>query len=263
MFRYLLLLVSLGCSASTVFGQSALERVLVPVVLTGQLPGANGSVWETRLSIANPGTARVVVEGIDPGCNFGLCLEDGAVVEPGSTIFPIPLVTEGALALLLRVGEGGDDLTIQLRVQDVSRQAETWGTIIPVVRERDAFTGKFNLVDIPVDQARSRSLLRVYSFSNDVEGAVFVRIFKIYPGVTLPLQGTIPDVLLGEHTLQLPRGQSSTTPGYAQLPLWLLAEVPDGTRLRIEVSPLTGGPIWGFVSVTNNQTQHVTAISPE
>lgn len=261
MLRSLLILLSLGCAAITVFGQSAPERVLVPVALAGQLAGANGSVWETRLSIANSGTAAVVVDGIDPGCG-GSCVGVDAAIEPGFTIFAEPLVAHGALSLLLRVGEGGDDLTIHLRVQDVSRQAETWGTSIPVVRERNAFTGKFNLVDIPVDNVRVRALLRVYSFANEADGAVLVRIFKTLPEQTLPLQSEIPDVLLGEHILQLPRGQSPTTPGYAQLPLWLLAEVPDGTRLRVEVSPLSGGRIWGFVSVTNNQTQHVTVIAP-
>jgi hypothetical protein len=34
--------------------------------------------------------------------------------------------------------------------------------------------------------------------------------------------------------------------------------------LRIEVGPAPGGvKIWGFASVTNNTTQHVTVISPQ
>lgn len=254
-------LLSLTLFALPLSGQSAPERVLVPLALAGQLPGANGSLWETRLAIANTGTNTVLVEGLDPECGIGFCPPEVDIL-PGFTIFPNPLIANGALSLLLRVGAGGDDLTVHLRVQDVSRQAETWGTSIPVVRERDAFTAKFNLLDIPVDNARLRSLLRVYSFANEAPGAVLVQIYQTLPGQSLSFEDGTRDVLLGEHTLALPAGQSSTSPGYAQLPLWLLGEVPDGSRLRVEVTPVNGGRVWGFVSVTNNQTQHVTVIAP-
>lgn len=261
MLRQLFLVLCLG-SSLTVLAQPAPERVLVPIAIEGQVPGANGSLWETRLAISNPGSAAVVVEGIEAGCN-GICTGVQPIIEPGFTIFPIPLVPNGAFALLLHVGPGGDELDIHLRVQDVSRQADTWGTSIPVVRESDAFTGKFNLIDIPVDNARFRSLLRVYGFANNVDGAVLVRIFKTLPEQREPFHSFVPDALLAEHTLHLPATPSPYAPGYTQLPLWLLPEIPDGTRLRVEVSPLTGGRIWGFVSVTNNQTQHVTVIAPE
>jgi len=207
MLRHLLPLATLAVLSLPLVGQSAPERVLVPLALAGQLPGANNSLWETRLSMANTGTNTVVVEGLDPDCSIGFCPPEVDIL-PGFTIFPRPLITNGALSLLLHVGAGSDALTIQLRVQDVSRQAETWGTSIPVVRERDAFTDTFHLLDIPVDNARARSLLRVYSFANDAPATVLVRIYKTLPEQAISYQDGTPDVLLGEHTLVLPARDS-------------------------------------------------------
>jgi hypothetical protein len=33
-------------------------------------------------------------------------------------------------------------------------------------------------------------------------------------------------------------------------------------RLRIEITEASGRPVWGFVSATNNETQHVTVFAP-
>jgi len=51
---------------------------------------------------------------------------------------------------------------------------------------------------------------------------------------------------------------------YAEVPLNSLFEIQGQDRVRIEVAPLTSGlRLWGFVSVTNNQTQHVTTVVPQ
>lgn len=47
MFRSLLLVFT----AASLFGQPLPERVLVPIAIEGQIAGAGGSLWETRLSI--------------------------------------------------------------------------------------------------------------------------------------------------------------------------------------------------------------------
>jgi hypothetical protein len=63
--------------------------------------------------------------------------------------------------------------------------------------------------------------------------------------------------------IELHASRSEFTPGYADLGLWSVAEIADGSRLRIEVLPETAGAkLWGMVSVTNNDTQHVTIIAP-
>src|SRR5438105_3909947 len=73
-------------------------------------------------------------------------------------------------------------ISLSLRVQDVSREARTWGTTVPVVRERDAFTGRLQLLDVPVDD-RFRVALRVYDFdeppaSGSYDRAVRIRFYQ-------------------------------------------------------------------------------------
>src|ERR1700687_1921032 len=129
---FISLVTAVGVEAQPVL-QPPYERVLVPVVVAAATPGAYGSVWQTELGARNEADQRVVISDTPVGL-CGLC----PPYAPHST-FRIPLnATNPNAGRFLYIGSPGvGNVTFTLRVQDISRQALTWGTAIPVVRDRD------------------------------------------------------------------------------------------------------------------------------
>ena len=159
------------------------------------------------------------------------------------------------------------DLAVTLRSQDVSRQNQTWGTVVPVVTSSSLFAAGFALLDIPVD-SQFRTLLRVYSFNAASEPSVRIRVYSVEPTHPYPDQTVLaPDTLLLETNPQFTLPSSDPLgycPAYAEVPLSANSALANATRLRVDVEPLTGGKdYWGFVSVTHNDTQYVTVIQPK
>jgi hypothetical protein len=178
---------------------------------------------------------------------------------------------------------GAGKVTFSLRVQDISRQSQTWGPAIPVVREKDAFTSTLQLLDVPVE-AHFRSALRIYDFDTGVPDAprqVRVRIFDMC-GIG-PIDRDCSSTALVDTTLALvptslrvvsDRQYPATAmvgnlvgafPQLASVPPTILAfgqSRPAAVRVRID--PITPGlRFWAFVSATNNETQHVTVIASQ
>lgn len=143
---------------------------------------------------------------------------------------------------------------MNLRIQDISRQSSTFGTEIPTIRASAAATKAIDLFMVPSDE-NFRSLLRVYDFDPAPGHAILVRLYK--PTFTLTNPAT--DQLLSETTLnfQVP-SDTFNYPGFTQMGI-----PADVSPVRVEIIPLTEGlRYWGFVSVTNNATQHVTLVTP-
>ena len=58
-------------------------------------------------------------------------------------------------------------------------------------------------------------------------------------------------------------GDPNTTPPQVILNDFL-GSLPLGEPVRIEISPVTpGSAIWAYLSVTHNEAQHITAITPD
>ncbi len=266
-------------AVSAVAQVSDFERVLVPVTITGEVPGAFGSRWVTRLAMTNTADQRVQIFGYDPypgGCLIAVC----PPVPPtpaNETFFPaVPpgTISQGAIIEVDRQYAG--KVRFQLRVQDVSRDTTTWGTEIPVVREGELFTGTFQLLDVPT-MTGFRATLRLYDLGALDNAQVVVRFFRTNPSLQSPVAIVIdpngslpePDTLLAERIVTLAverRGAGSAFDfGYAELSDFLLIpQLQDVNRVRLEVRPATAGlRLWGFVSVTNNETQHVTVVTPQ
>jgi len=245
-----------------------LERVLLPAY-NCYLPGAHGSEWCSTLSAFNSGDERAVFYPVYPG-NVGT--EIGALALPPRRIVAISLLrstgsfTEAApvSARVLYVEPNHvEDLNLNLRLFDRSRTAMTWGTDVPVVREQDLFDQTIQLFPVPL-ASRFRATLRIYDPMRTPDATVSARFFRVTTGdllatrvldlvaLTLPINGTVHDF---------------SYPGLAEIAN--LAELPElqilrsEESVRIEIEPVTPNlRFWAMVSVTNDETQHVTLVTP-
>jgi len=232
------------------------ERVLIPILINDFVPGANGSKWTTEVWAWNAGSEFLDVFG-----NFPVLFQPAPPTPPPLHLVPnlsqriraLPRI-EGGGALLRIPAWPGRSLSFNARVADVSRQASSWGTEMPMVRE-NAFAGTQYLLNVPGDQ-RFRVMLRIYTL--DGAARVHVRgevLSALIPVIDPPIAGPLVDV-----TLDVPApAAGSFFPGYVQLPIG-----PFGVPLQMTISSENPAQkIWAFASVTNNETQHVTLITPQ
>jgi len=154
------------------------------------------------------------------------------------------------------------DLHFQHRVYDVSRRANNYGTELPVIRKKELITRDAHLLNIPTDN-RFRSTMRIYDPANKPGARVRIRYYSM-----------VSDTLLheSEHTLEqaapigYPELDLPARPAYLQLDslTTLFPALSQVERFRVEIEPLTPGlRYWAFVSITNNETQHVTTVTPQ
>jgi len=261
-----LLIITVVCFCGSALGQQQFDRILLPLS-TDHVRGAFGSEWVTDLAVTNVSDIPLTVIGYDrPICPVMCAAEP---IPPRNTIFPSAPRSCPAIAgrfLLVERGRSGD-VAVTLRAHDVSRQNETWGTVIPAVLEKDLFGTRFGLVDIPLD-AQFRTLVRIYDFNPVTGAAVRVRVYAVDPMRAAPdLSKPDPDRLLLELTPRFvtpdadPFGFCS---GYAEVALSGQPVLADTNRVRVEIEPLTNAKdYWAFASVTHNETQHVTVITPQ
>jgi hypothetical protein len=229
------------------------ETILVPVVLFGEWPGAEGSLWRTEFSVyARGGFVR-----FQQFFECGACLPYYDI--PAETDVKLPIGTNpsqppGMLVFLLR--ETAANAIMNLRIRDVSREALTWGTELPVVREKEFHTGSITLTEVPTD-GRFRAALRVYGVDDVPNQSFHIQIYDETTGALL-VDDTRPARYAVEGSPQYP-GTVEVTSLTATYPQVLSAE-----RLRIDVSPTDAARrFWAFVSITNNATQHVTTVTPQ
>jgi len=148
-------------------------------------------------------------------------------------------------------------MTFESRIQDISRQAQTWGTEIRVVREREFTTQPVLLVNVPMD-GRFRLMLRVYDIDGRADAVVRVEVF---PFGSSPV-GQV-DLALAPPSGRHPRYKPSYVQ-YEDLRGLIPPGFNPGAVVGVRITPLTPGlRIWAFISVTNNETQHVTTVTPQ
>jgi len=244
------------------YGNGGYERVLIPFYTAGEVPGAFGSRWVTELVGWNPHPFAVAVYQVPPDTTpFN-------PFDPPASGWGAPLSSfrphlTGSGPAFLHVA-GNSALAFHLRVRDVSRQGESWGTEIPVISERKAFVGESILLnDIPFG-SDARVMLRIYDFDGPTGGDVDVEI-HFNDG-----NGSLSEQFAGAR-IDFPGGayqQYPPAPGYLEVDLTSeLANLPlpaNVTSLRVSVnSPHVDKRLWAFVSVTNNRTQQITTITPQ
>lgn len=241
------------------------EKILIPLT-PERIAGAFGSEWRTDIAVTNLSDTPVGVYGYTGECS----------VEPCSAPPPIPPHATVFIYSMLRppVGQGGylfvdrgrsRDVAITLRSRDVSRGHETWGTVVPVARATDLREGRFGFTDMPTGN-NFRVTLRVYDVNAQTPARARIRVYGVDPARDSP-RTTNPDPLLFEREIVFSQQPTSTHelfhPNYAEIALSSEPALAGSPRMRIEVEPLTGErEYWGFVTVTHNETQHVTVLQP-
>lgn len=210
------------------------EPILFPVSFQG--PGALGSQWVTENFIYSSGQSFFR----DP--------------LPCARCTRSPLAGSNPLFnnsnpwghVLYAMRGTADSLTFASRIRDTSRQALTAGTEVPVVREHD-FRNQLRFLNVPVD-SRYRVTLRLWSLG---DFPAFIATVDSIPAQQQPLiVSNIPGTSMWFGTLDVTS---------------LLTKASNNpTNLAVTVAPnaLTSPPIWGMLSITNNDTQQVTIVSP-
>jgi hypothetical protein len=225
---------------------SVFERILFPILVN--TAGAHGSQWVSEAAIANQAHWSIKahndvlpLECVD--CPLGRLFAPDSYVAVTGDGYP------RGVALLVPRAES-DNLAFSLRVRDTSREAEGYGTQVPVVREKDMFRGvELTLLDIPVDPGY-RTRLRVYAFDT-VEHDAHVtldrggELYNFFVPVRRTCSGAACDAI----------------PWYAELDLPVGAA---GDRVNAYVSiGNQGSPAWAFASITNDETQQVTIVTAD
>jgi len=229
------------------------ERFLLPIIVDGL--GAFGSVWRTTVTMYNAGDARLTPNA--PICNpLILAPCPILVIEPHQTVRPklyAPLYPQlTAPGATVRVPRAlADNLDIQIRVRDMSRESQTWGTELPVVRERD-YRPVVRLHDVPTD-SHFRTTLRMYGYDNS-PFPIDVRVYDETAAHNLIASAIVDKVALPDGTTYAQINSLAET--FPQISSY------ETVSVEVESSFTPRPPMWALASVTNNDTQHVTIITP-
>lgn len=239
------------------------EQVLLPIYVEGVVPGANGTQWATDFWLRNNGTTNVTLAPWDCADNvtcpavFPLTL----VLERGRSIHNPELLSTGGRSNPSQLLYISDDtnVSMSLRVADISRNTLNGGTDLPVVRERDVLTKSAQLFNVPLDAQKFRVLLRIYELAY-TSAEFVVRIYPHDDDSAAPAH----IVTLGATTPQT--GAFRNEAAYAQLDVTDLLKLRKAwpAAARIEVQPVKpGSRFWAVASLTNNQTELVTLVTPQ
>jgi len=239
--------------------EGAFERVLLPIFLQ-PIFGAHGSEFVTDFQAYNRSELPILMYGLQHECDALPCYgppDGGLYFAPRWGLAGSDVQYGGNPGAFVYVPRSqANDLAMQLRVYDVSREATNFGTEIPVVREDDLIFADITLLGVPTD-ARFRNTLRIYGTWG---WNVIVRI-----------EGA--GGYLAEHVVTLSESQTPYDPAYGVFTAFPNDIGPVRVTIDIEppdcciidpLPPLPSPPaIWGFITVTNNDTQHITVISPQ
>ena len=260
-----LLFLTLSLGAQPVFDESY-ERFLLPVYLP-TTPGPFGAEFHSLLTLRNRSTTDSYrVYGIEAWCGANIvCPEpdpnepveivpygQGSLHDDGPVLIPNGRPSRFAYVPMAEA----DRVAMNLRAFDSSRSNTNYGTQIPTPRRRDFTRGRVVLPDVPMGTP-FRKTLRIYS---DRETAVMIS----FEGPEIIGSPTILPPPAAFVTLRA--GENVFDPAYAEF-----ADFPlHGTNVSVVVEalecicspPIPTPPIWAFITVTNNETQHITTIAP-
>jgi hypothetical protein len=123
------------------------------------------------------------------------------------------------------------------------------------------YTGPLELINV-AREARFRIMLRIYALPESSNPMVRVRYYDMSSDRLLFTE----DVVLQTYPLAsgVPGVLSITPSSIARGGIETIPALEGVTALRVEVAPAsTDLRFWAFASVTNNDTQQVTAVTPQ
>lgn len=227
----------------------AFETILLPVFMPA-VSGSFGSQFLTFFSIWNTAPPDIPVFSFAPlPCQLSACVTPEGlfplVMKARASAPMSAFQFDGDPGRLIYIPKGAfDRIAASLRVADVSRSLQTFGTRLPIVPEREFRSDFLALIDVPTS-ASFRNTLRVYSL--DPETSVHIRVIS-----------SDSTRIGSEMDIDLRDPIDMFHPGYAQV-----SDLVTFFGGRIELEPRAPGKrIWAFASVTNNDTQQITVIAP-
>ena len=245
------------------------ERILIPIAPNRPTPGAYGSLWKAVLSLRNVGDQpSEVFHSFEIFHCIGIIIlcEPGAPLQPqttattldsqdlGTIFATIGAAERGPGALMHIERETASNIFFDLLLHELTTADQNQGTHLPVVRESELFDRPIELLNISTrEMARAR--LRLYALPTPTLPWLRIEMY--------PLKGS---ELLGEVTLALTPDVRQNFPHYAEVVLDAPFFSPPASHdwVRLRISPLNSGfKYWGFVSLTNNETQLVSIITPQ
>ncbi|HXI12043.1 MAG TPA: IPT/TIG domain-containing protein [Thermoanaerobaculia bacterium] len=253
-------------------GKFSYERFLIPTLIQepAGLPGAFGSLWQTVLTIFDPyGPQMRATQSPDADCAIP-CISQATGMAYATPVFSVGpggsafLYLERAPQALFPDVSGAEQFFANLRVRDLSRQSQTAGTEIPLVRDRNAKVRVINLLNVPTDR-RFRRKVRVFEFEGINGTAVLATLYSKAPGIGLPLgtkRLTLSGATINEdgYVTRPAAAEFDITP--EEFPM-LVGEDNIRVELTTTAFPTTATRIWGYVTIVNNETQHVTLVTPQ
>lgn len=234
---------------ATTLSASAAERVLLPLPVGRTTPGGYGSIWKGELTVYNGGTTTATVRTSNSLCNLATCPVGVFKVPPGGTRDIVSgtsiLSVEPAIASLAFNG----------RIFDESRSFHDWGTEFPVVSER-SFRSRVILLNVPTSDD-FRAMLRIFDSVGGTYTPVTIRYVDPLSGQILKQEETILEPLEPNFLTEFEFGR-------AEVPLDLPTGGEGLQRYHLDISTVDpGARLWGFVSITHNETQRVTLVTPQ
>ncbi|HEV7427858.1 MAG TPA: hypothetical protein VGQ46_15990 [Thermoanaerobaculia bacterium] len=233
--------VSLASKAALIYYDPAaadpavFEPILFPVSFQG--PGALGSQWVTE-SFINANGSRSFFRDPLPcaSCTQTPSLGTKQLINDGNPWGHVLYALRGTTT----------NLDFASRIRDTSRQSQTAGTEVPVVRERD-FRSQLRFMNLPVD-SRYRVMLRLWSVGDATQ---FIATVDSTPAQqNLLTLSKIPGTAMSFGSMDVTSLLTKANNNPTNLAVAGLPNLLD--------SPL----IWGMLSITNNDTQQVTIVSP-
>lgn len=256
------LAMSLGAAAASAdsldLNGDGYVDILIPIVIRADatVPGAYGSVWRTEAWVHNGNDVGLRALQPNAPCDTfpGAPDCESHPAHQTSSIYTI----EGpanAGALYTVPAPLAEELRLSARLLELSRGAQPNGIDLPVVWEHEFLRRPTRLVGIPSDEA-ARAMLRIY----DVRRAGMAFDVSAYAPDGRPL-GTISIASVDPHAEfddRLPF--TAIVPDLtALLPALQLVE-----RYDLVIAPKGENPeYWGFVSVTDRDSQHVLLVTPD
>ncbi len=230
--------------------EDGFDRVLLPLFIP-PVEGAFGSRFVTELRLGNSNAAiEATLFGLRPLCNVSACifpdpLDQPYVIPPSEVHTSRQFELTGNPGAFLYIPKSAPRLHANLRVYDETRSALNFGTEIPVVYDREFSSEPIKLLGVPLD-SRFRNTLRIYATAETTVTVFFDDIAQL---------------------VTLRPGENVLDPAYAQMSInGSTGGTVDVTIAGQEIQVLPIEPpvrFWAFVSVTNNETQLISTISPQ